>query len=64
MINSLITLIVIIIIIGIVVYVLHLLIDMLPIEGNFKHIVKVLILLAAVLIILAKSLPLMGIRVI
>lgn len=63
MINSLIGLIVVIIVIGIVVYLLNMLIDMLPIEGNFKQIVKVLIILVAILIILAKALPLIGISV-
>ena len=63
MISALVTLIVLVIVIGIVLYLLNLLIDMLPMDGNFKQVAKVLIILVAVLIVLAKALPLLGVNI-
>ena len=37
--------------------------DLLPIEPNFRQIIKVLVLLIAVLIILLRALPLLGVAV-
>jgi hypothetical protein len=36
---------------------------MLPIEGQFKQVARVLIMVIAVLVILAKALPLLGVPV-
>ena len=36
---------------------------MLPIEGNFKQIARVLVMLIAVLVILLRALPLLGVTV-
>jgi hypothetical protein len=63
MINSLIMLVVVIIVVGIVAYLVNMLIDMIPMEGNFKQIAKVLVILVAVLIVLAKALPLIGVSI-
>lgn len=60
MINGLIALLIAVVIVGIVAWVITYCIDLLPIEGPFKQIAKVLVLLVAVLIILAKALPLLG----
>jgi hypothetical protein len=62
MIDSLIALLIVVIVIGIVFYLLSLLIDMMPIEGNFKQIAKVLLILICVLIVLAKALPMIGVH--
>jgi hypothetical protein len=61
MISGLIGLLVTILVIGIVAAILIYLIDMLPIDGRFKQIIKVLLLLIAVLIIIARALPLLGV---
>jgi hypothetical protein len=61
MINGLIALLIAVIIVGIVAWLITYIIDMLPIDGPFKQIAKVLVLLVAVLIILAKALPLLGV---
>lgn len=63
MIDGLIALIVLIIIVGIVCWILLKLVDMLPMEGNFKQIAHALVILVAVLIVLAKALPLLGVHV-
>ena len=63
MISALVTLIVLVIVIGIVLYLLNLLIEMLPMDGNFKQVAKVLIILVAVLIVLARALPLLGVNI-
>lgn len=59
MINGLIALLIAVIVVGIIAWLITYIIDMLPIDGPFKQIAKVLVLLVAVLIILAKALPLL-----
>ncbi len=61
--NILIMLLVAVIVVGIVLYLLLMLIDMLPMDGGFKKIAKVLLILIAVLIVLSKALPLLGVNV-
>lgn len=63
MIDGLIALLIIVIVVGIVFWLLSLLIDMLPIEGNFKQIAKILLILICVLVVLARALPLLGVHV-
>lgn len=63
MIAALVSLIVLIVVVGIVAYIILLLLDMLPIEGGFKQIARVLIMLVAVLIVLMKALPLLGVSI-
>jgi Kef-type K+ transport system membrane component KefB len=63
MIDPLITLLVAIIVVGIVYYLLRLIINMIPMEENFKQIALVLLVLICVLIVLAKALPLIGVHV-
>jgi hypothetical protein len=63
MISALVSLIVLIVVVGIVAYIVLLLLDMLPIEGGFKQIARVLIMLVAVLIVLMKALPLLGVSI-
>lgn len=60
MISGLIALLIAVIVVGIIAWLITYIIDMLPIDGPFKQIAKVLVLLVAVLIILAKALPLLG----
>lgn len=62
MISALITLAILVVIIGIVLYLLLLLLDMLPMEGRFKQVAKGLLILVAVLIVLMKALPLLGLH--
>lgn len=57
----LIALIVAIIVVAIIAYLVVMLIDMLPMDGRFKQIAKVLVYLVAVLIILNRALPLLGV---
>ena len=59
--HGLIELLVAVIVIGIVAAILVYLIDMLPLEGPFKQIARVLVMLIAVLIILSRALPLLGV---
>lgn len=63
MIDGLIGLVVLVIIVGIVAYLCTLLVGMLPLDARFKQIANVLIMLIAVLIILARALPLLGVAV-
>jgi hypothetical protein len=63
MINALITLLILVLVVGIVAWIIIYLIDMLPIEGNFKQIARVLVMLIAVLIILLRALPLLGVPI-
>ncbi|MEK1930397.1 MAG: hypothetical protein AAAC47_11545 [Pararhizobium sp.] len=61
MIESLIALIILIIVLGIVVFVINMLIDLIPMDGRFKQIAKVLLILVAVLILIARAFPLIGV---
>jgi hypothetical protein len=61
MLEGLVGLLVLILIVGIVTYLVLLLVDMLPMEGGFKQVAKVLIILIAVLIVLFRALPLLGV---
>jgi hypothetical protein len=61
MIESLIALIILIIVLGIVVFVINMLIDLIPMDGRFKQIAKVLLILVAVLILILRALPLVGV---
>lgn len=62
MISGLIALLIAVIVVGIMAWLITYIIDMLPIDGPFKQIAKVLVLLVAVLVILAKALPLLGLE--
>lgn len=59
--SGLIGLLILIIVVGIVAYLIKMLIDMLPIDGRFKQIAGILVMLIAVLIILSRALPLIGV---
>lgn len=61
MIESLIAPIILIIVLGIVVFVINMLIDLIPMDSRFKQIAKVLLILVAVLIIILRALPLIGV---
>lgn len=63
MIEGLVGLLILVVIVGIVLWLCMLLIDMLPIEGNFKQIAKVLLILICILILLARALPMLGVHV-
>jgi hypothetical protein len=64
MINALIILLVTVLVVGLVAYLIIMLVDMLPIEGQFKQVARVLIMIIAVLVILAKALPLLGVSLV
>jgi hypothetical protein len=61
MVAALISLIILIIVVGIVLYLITMLLDTLPMDARFKQIAKVLMILVAVLIVLVRALPLLGI---
>lgn len=61
MISGLVALLIVILVVAIVAAVLTYCIDLLPINDQFKSICKILILLIAVLIIITKALPLLGV---
>jgi hypothetical protein len=63
MIEGLIGLLIVILVVGIVAAVILYCVDLLPIEPNFKQIARVLVMLIAVLIILVRALPLLGMAV-
>lgn len=63
MVESLISLTVLIIIVGIVAWIVLRLLEMLPIEGGFQQIAKALVILVAVLIVLFRALPLLGVSI-
>jgi hypothetical protein len=63
MIEGLIALLVVVLVVGLVAWIIIYLIDMLPIEGNFKQIARVIIMIIAVLVILARALPLLGVSI-
>ena len=62
MVEALIGLVILIIVVGIVLYLLRLLINLIPMDENFRQIAWVLVILVAVLIILARVLPLLGVH--
>ena len=63
MVSTLTSVIVLVIIVGIVVYLLNLLLALIPMDGRFKQIAWVLILLVAALIVIQRVLPLLGLHV-
>lgn len=63
MIEALIALLVVIIVVGIVAWLVVWLIDMLPIDARFKQIARVLVMVIAVLIVLMRALPILGVSV-
>ena len=63
MVEPLIGLLITLIVIGIVAAIIVWLIDMLPIDGRLKQVVRVLVMLVAVLIILMRALPLLGVYI-
>lgn len=63
MIESLIALLIAVIVVGIVAGLIVWCIDMLPIAPNFKQIARVLVIVIAVLFILMRALPLLGVSV-
>ena len=63
MINGLIALLVVVIVVGIVAVLIKMLIDLLPIDDKFKQIAVILLMVIAILIILAKALPLLGVSI-
>jgi len=62
-ISGLISLAILAIVIGFILYVVILLVDRIPMDETFKSIAKAAIVLVAVLIILLKLLPLIGVSV-
>ena len=63
MVEPLIGLLIALIVVGIVAAIVVYLIDMLPIDGRFKQIARVLVMLVAVLIILMRAFPLLGVYI-
>lgn len=63
MLEGLIGLLVVLIVVGIIAALIIYLIDMLPIDVRFKQIARVLVILIAVLVILMRALPLLGVAI-
>lgn len=63
MVESLISLIVVLIVVGIVCWIVLRLVDMLPMEAKFKQLAQALVILVAVLIVLFRALPLIGVSI-
>lgn len=61
MVESLIGLTITVIIVGIVALIAIKLLDMLPMEGGFKDVARLLIILVAVLVVILRALPLIGV---
>lgn len=61
MVNALVALLITVLIVGLIAWVVIYCIDLLPIDGPFKQIARVLVMLIAVLIIILKALPLLGV---
>lgn len=61
MIDTLVGLFVVVIIVGVVLFLAKILIDMIPMDSRFKQLAWVLVLLVAILIVLSKALPLLGV---
>lgn len=61
MVESLISLLILVLILGVVVWIVFWALDLFPIDARFKQMAHVLVLLIAVLIFLARALPLIGI---
>jgi len=59
--NTLIGLLVLMLIIGVVWYVIQTVIDLLPIDANFKRIAQIILMLIVLLVILNRALPMLGI---
>lgn len=63
MISALVALLIVVLVVGLIAWLVLKLIDMLPIDGNFKQIAKVLVMVIAVLIVLLRALPLLGVSI-
>jgi len=63
MVEALIALLIVVVVVGIVAGLIVWCIDMLPIEPNFKQIARVLVIVIAVLVILLRALPLLGVSI-
>lgn len=61
MIDALIALFVVVLVVGIVLYIVTLLIKKIPMDSDFKQILLVVAVLIAVLIVIGRALPLLGI---
>lgn len=59
--SALISLLILVIVLGVILWLCLYLIDMLPIEPNFKQIAKVLMIVVAILILLMRALPILGV---
>lgn len=63
MVSGLIALLITILVVGLVAWLLTVVIDMLPMDARFKQIARVLVFVIAVLVILFRALPLLGVHV-
>lgn len=63
MVHGLVGLLVAILVVGLVAWLVVYLIDMLPLDERFRQIARVLVLVIAVLVILFRALPLLGVHV-
>ena len=63
MIDGLIALLILVLVVGIIYWLMMMLIEAIPMGGNFKSIAKLLLLGICVLILLARALPLLGVHV-
>ena len=63
MVGGLVSLIVLVIIVGIVLMIAKVLLDKIPMDGSFKQIAWLLMVLVAVLIVVYKALPMIGVSI-
>ena len=63
MVGGLVSLIVLVIIVGIVLMIVKVLLDKIPMDGSFKQIAWLLMVLVAVLIVVYKALPMIGVSI-
>jgi hypothetical protein len=63
MIEALISLLIVVLVVGLVAWIIIYCVELLPLEANFKQIARAIILVIAVLVILLRALPLLGIAV-
>ena len=63
MVSGLVGLLITILVVGLVAWLLTVVIDMLPMDARFRQIARVLVFVIAVLVILFRALPLLGVHV-
>lgn len=63
MVNALIVLLIVVLVVGLIATIIVYCIDLLPMDGPFKQIARLLVIVIACLIIILKALPLLGMAI-